>query len=151
MTGYKKLLEENNLQQKDLLLELHAIDKKVDKALLSKIVNHIVLPTKKQLTKICEVLKCHVLDLYDANEIDLINISRNVPIKKKKNKLSAKYNLHVEIDRKLADKVLSQESLNKLGISKISDYIRDCINALVLKLDRIDAPNEKPASSKETD
>lgn len=149
--SYKKIFEEINIRQNDLLDELKKIDSKMDKPLLSKIVNHIVLPTKKQLVIICDTLKCHVLDLYEADEIDLISVSRNVPIKKKR-KSSNKYNLHVEIDRKIADKVLSDEALKKLGISKISDYVRDCINALSLKLDRIDAANEKEKPvSEETD
>lgn len=136
--SYKKLLIESNIQQKELLKELHEFDKRVDKPLLSKIVNYVVLPTKSQLIKICDFLQCHVLDLYEPDEIDLISVSRNIPTGKKKKCKSKYYNLHVEIDRKLADKVFAKESLQKLGINKLSDYVRDCIDALAIKLERIE-------------
>lgn len=147
--SYKKIFAELGIQQKDLLAELNRNDRKMDKSLLSKIVNHLVLPTKQQLKIICAFLKCHVLDLYSANEIDLISVSRNVKIEKKKKSKSNKYNLHVEIDRKIAERVLSKESLKILGIDKLSDYIRDCIDALSLKLERIKNQNEKTSSEEE--
>lgn len=147
--SYKKIFDELGIQQKDLLTELNRYDSRMDKSLLSKIVNHIVLPTKQELKTICTFLKCHVLDLYDADEIDLISVSRNVKIDKKKKSKSNKYNLHVEIDRTIAEKVLSKESLKILGIDKLSDYIRDCIDVLSLKLERIQNQNEKTSSEEE--
>lgn len=147
--SYKKIFDELGIQQKDLLAELNRNDRKIDKSLLSKIVNHLVLPTKQQLKIICEFLNCHVLDLYSANEIDLISVSRNVKIEKKKKSKSNKYNLHVEIDRIVAEKVLSKESLKILGIENLSDYIRDCIDVLALKLERIRSQNEKTSSEEE--
>lgn len=147
--SYKKIFDELGIQQKDLLTELNRDDSRIDKSLLSKIVNHIVLPTKQQLKTICEFLNCHVLDLYSTNEIDLISVSRNIEIEKKKKSKSNKYNLHVELDRKLAERVLSKESLKILGIDKLSDYIRDCIDALSLKLERIKNQNEKTSSEEE--
>ena len=147
--SYKKIFDELGIQQKDLLTHLVEHDSRMDKSLLSKIVNHLVLPTKQQLKIICAFLKCHVLDLYSANEIDLISVSRNVKIGKKKKSKSNKYNLHVELDRKLAEKVLSKESLKTLGIERLSDYIRDCIDALSLKLERIQNKNEKTSSEEE--
>nr|DAK09828.1 MAG TPA: hypothetical protein [Caudoviricetes sp.] len=147
--SYKKIFDELGIQQKDLLTELNRYDSRMDKPLLSKIVNHIVLPTKHQLKTICTFLKCHVLDLYDADEIDLISVSRNVKIDKKRKSKSNKYNLHVEIDRTIAEKVLSKSSLKILGIDKLSDYIRDCIDVLSLKLERIKNQNEKTSSEEE--
>ncbi|MBS1362744.1 MAG: hypothetical protein HPY96_00710 [Bacilli bacterium] len=147
--SYKKIFDELGIQQKDLLAELNRNDRKMDKSLLSKIVNHLVLPTKQQLKTICAFLNCHVLDLYSTNEIDLISVSRNVKIEKKKKSKSNKYNLHVEIDRTVAEKVLSKESLKILGIENLSDYIRDCIDALSLKLQRIKDQNEKTSSEEE--
>lgn len=146
--SYKKIFDELGIQQKDLLSELKKIDERMDKSLLSKIVNHVVLPTKKQLVGIVDYLHCHVLELYSPDEIDLISVSRNIPIKKKKSK-SNKYNLHVEIDRTIAEKVLSKESLKILGIESLSDYIRDCIDVLSLKLERIHSQNEKTSSEEE--
>lgn len=147
--SYKEIFTELGMQQNDLLDILNKFDKKVDKPLLSKIVNHIILPTKNQLKVIVDTLNCHVLDLYTPDELDLISVSRNVKIDKKKKSKSNKYNLHVEIDRTIAEKVLSKESLKILGIEKLSDYIRDCIDALSLKLERIKNKNEKTSSEEE--
>lgn len=147
--SYKKIFDELKIQQNDLLNVLKQFDKKVDKPLLSKIVNHIILPTRNQLKVIVDTLNCHVLDLYEPEEIDLISVSRNVKLDKKKKSKSNKYNLHVELDRKIADKVLSKESLKILGIAKLSDYIRDCIDALALKLERMQNQNEKTSSEEE--
>lgn len=147
--SYKEIFTELGMQQNDLLDILNKFDKKVDKPLLSKIVNHIILPTKNQLKVIVDTLNCHVLDLYTPDELDLISVSRNIKIDKKKKSKSNKYNLHVEIDRTIAEKVLSKESLKILGIEKLSDYIRDCIDALSLKLERIKNQNEKTSSEEE--
>ena len=61
--------------QKELLDNVRRIDQRVDKSLLSKIVNDICLPTPKVLDCICNVAKCDVLDIYDKQEINLLQKS----------------------------------------------------------------------------
>ena len=65
MSKYKNLMISKGIMQKELLDNVRRIDQRVDKSLLSKIVNDICLPTPKLPDCICDVAKCDVLDIYD--------------------------------------------------------------------------------------
>lgn len=75
MSKYKNLMISKGIMQKELLDNVRRIDQRVDKSLLSKIVNDICLPTPKVLDCICNVAKCDVLDIYDKQEINLLQKS----------------------------------------------------------------------------
>ena len=74
MSQYKKMMTRAGVMQKDVVQAVHRRDPRVDKSLVSKFVNDVVLPRKEQLETICDVLGCDVVDLYDQREIDLAHI-----------------------------------------------------------------------------
>lgn len=45
MSKYKKIMSVKGIQQKEVLDAVHRVDRRVDKPLLSKIVNDVCLPT----------------------------------------------------------------------------------------------------------
>ncbi len=71
MAKYKKIMLDKGIMQKDLLEGVRRVDPRVDKSLLSKMVNEICLPNVITLDAICKTLSCGVLDIYDPAEIEL--------------------------------------------------------------------------------
>lgn len=140
MPNYKGLLQEQNLQQKNLLEEIRTIDARVDKALLSKMVNYVCLPTPQQVNVICKTLNCTITELYKPNELIVIPKLSN---SKKPYTPSGMTNIHVQAPMQLVQRVFSKESMVKLGITNKSDCIRDYIEELAKRLDRIEAKERK--------
>lgn len=162
MSRYKKIMIDNGYMQKDLLNNIHRVDSRVDKSLLSKIVNDVCLPVPKVLNSICDYLQCDVLDIYDKNEIDLLNDTNKsnqnngsiVAATYKKDRGGKShgdnvYNLTVEIPRDLADRIFNKKSLRKLGYLSKSDCVRTSLYALDKKLQKIRA-KEKAALDNDT-
>lgn len=71
MAKYKKIMLDKGIMQKELLEGVRRVDPRVDKSLLSKMVNEICLPNVITLDAICKTLSCGVLDIYDPAEIEL--------------------------------------------------------------------------------
>lgn len=140
MPNYKGLLQEQNLQQKKLLEEIRAIDARVDKALLSKMVNYVCLPTPQQADVICKTLNCTISELYKPNELIVIPKSSNA---KKPYTPTGMTNIHVQVEMQLVQRVFSKESMAKLGITSKSDCIRDYLKELAKRLDRIEIKESK--------
>lgn len=150
MSKYKNLMISKGIMQKELLDNVRRIDQRVDKSLLSKIVNDICLPTPKVLDCICNVAKCDVLDIYDKQEIDLLqksnkNSALNAPnivatTRKDRGGLSHGenvYNLTVEIRRDVANRIFTKQALRKLGYLSKTDCIRQLVYALDKKYQKI--------------
>ncbi len=150
MSKYKNLMISKGIMQKELLDNVRRIDQRVDKSLLSKIVNDICLPTPKVLDCICNVAKCDVLDIYDKQEINLLqksnkNSALNAPnivatARKDRGGLSHGdnvYNLTVEIRRDIAERVLNKNALRKLGYLSKMDCVQQFIYALDKKYQKI--------------
>lgn len=150
MSKYKKIMLNNGIMQKELLDNVRRADSRVDKSLLSKIVNDICLPTPKVLDSICKTVKCDVLDIYDRQEIDLLqgsnkNIALSAPnvvatTRKDRGGLSHGnnvYNLTVEIRRDVAERVLDKKALRKLGYLSKTDCVQQLIYALDKKYQKI--------------
>lgn len=146
MSKYKRIMSTKGIQQKEVLDAVHRVDRRVDKPLLSKIVNDVCLPTPQQLKVICDTLVCDVADIYDLREIALGNVSNDI------NKNTAKtrarrdnidvYNLTVEIPRDVADRVFAPDALRKFGCTKKSELIR----RFIFKLDaELSTGKTKPA------
>ncbi len=146
MSKYKKLMLDKGIMQKELLDSVRRTDNRVDKSLLSKIVNDICLPTPKVLESICNAVKCDVLDIYEVQEVDLLRNANKDPLYNDSNAVAREqktrggglshgsniYNLTVEINREVAERLFSKQALRKLGyLSKT-----DCIRQLVYKLDK---------------
>ena len=72
MSKYKKIMFDKGIMQKEVLDKVRCTDPRIDKSLLSKIVNDICLPTPPALACICKSLGCDVLDVYDVREIQLV-------------------------------------------------------------------------------
>ena len=64
---------EAGLKQSDIVAEVQQVERQFGTKVLSKIENGIVLPTPQELKIICAMLRCDPLDIYDREEIDLIN------------------------------------------------------------------------------
>lgn len=145
MSQYKKIMLDKGIMHKDLLEKVRRIDNRVDKSLLSKIVNDNCLPTPKVLDSICKFIGCDILDIYDLTEIDLISLSnKNAYLKAANDVATARkdrgglshgeniYNLTVEISRDVANRVFTKQALSKLGyLSKT-----DCVRQLLFELDK---------------
>ena len=71
MSKYKQAMIKKGIMQKELLDGVRKADARVDKPLLSKIVNDICLPNRVTLKSICNVLQCEPLDIYEKDEINL--------------------------------------------------------------------------------
>ena len=69
MSQYKKVMQTKGIQQKEVLDAVHHVDARVDKPLLSKIVNDVCLPTPQQFKVICDTLVCAPSDIYDPREV----------------------------------------------------------------------------------
>lgn len=159
MSKYKERMIATGIMQKEVLANIQRVDPRVDKPLLSKIVNDLCLPNKPTLESICKTLRCEVLDLYDKKEIDLLSLQplgenedvvvekrifANGKIFRKEVNISSQrkkadiYNLTVELDRKMAMRVLSKDSLKKLGYDGVTDFVRKSVEALIVRLEEIE-------------
>lgn len=150
MSRYKKIMLDKGIMQKELLDGVRHTDSRVDKSLLSKIVNDVCLPTPNVLDSICSAMKCEVLDIYDVQEVDLLHTSNNNASLDAVNKVATArkdrgglshgsnvYNLTVEINRTVADRLFSKPALRKLGYLSKTDCIRQLVYALDKKYQKI--------------
>ncbi len=148
MPNFKSLLDSQKKQQKDLLEVIRKHDPRVDKSLLSKMVNYACLPIPEQAKTICDYFDCEITELYDPSELlQVSQLEKPKPEKPKKKKKSVEYNLHVQIERDLAEQVFSKENLKRLGYVDKSSMIRSLLLQQAKKLDRMDA--KEKASKKE--
>lgn len=148
MPNYKTLLTAQKKQQKELLQVIRQKDPRVDARLLSKMVNYVCLPIPEQAKVICEYFNCEITELYDPSELlQISQLEKPKPEKPKSKKKPIEYNLHVQIERDLAEQVFSKENLKRLGYVDKSSMIRSLILQQAKKLDRMDA--KEKASKKE--
>lgn len=147
MSKYKKLMFCRGVMQKELLDDVRRTDTRIDKSLLSKIVNDICLPTRPTLDSICKSLSCSVLDIYDVREIDLIPKTNDLTavntVATQRTSHDGKshgdniYNLTVEIPRDVAERVFNKTALQKLGYSNKTDFVRRAVEQLDGELSKI--------------
>lgn len=150
MSRYKKIMLDKGIMQKELLDGVRHTDSRIDKSLLSKIVNDVCLPTPHVLDSICSAMKCEVLDIYDVQEVDLLHTSKNNAALDAVNRVATArkdrgglshgsnvYNLTVEINRTVADRLFSKPALCKLGYLSKTDCIRQLVYALDKKYQKI--------------
>lgn len=78
MSQYKKVMQTKGIQQKEVLDAVHRVDARVDKPLLSKIVNDVCLPTPQQFKVICDTLVCAPSDIYDRAKLSLCRHRRQI-------------------------------------------------------------------------
>jgi hypothetical protein len=143
MPKYKECLRRADTRQSELLTSVNAVDPRVDKPLLSKFVNNVCLPTPPQLDAICGALNCTVVELYDRSEVDLLKDAPPEAVKKRnRSKRNAAreskiYNLTVELDREVAERVLNPEALKQLGYNDKSDFVRKHVAAAAARLEHL--------------
>ena len=149
MSHYKKVMSTKGIQQKEVLDAVHRVDPRVDKSILSKIVNQVCMPTPKQFKVICYTLVCKTDDIYDPREIALVpDVKNDTTLNISTARTRARrqnidvYNLTVEIPRDVAERVFSPAALRKFGCTKKSELIR----RIIFKLDAELSTNKtKPA------
>lgn len=150
MSKYKKIMLDKGIMQKDLLERVRRTDRRVDKSLLSKIANDICLPTPITLDCICKTLSCDVLDIYDSREINLLQNSSKYAENNAANTVATArkdrgglshgdniYNLTVELDRTIAERIFSKKALRALGYLSKTDFVRQAVYALDKKYQKI--------------
>lgn len=130
MSKYKKIMLTSGIMQKEVLTNVQRVDPRVDKSLLSKIVNDICLPTKPTLDSICKTLRCGVLDIYDPHEINLLpdntdcaGVNAVATARNSRGGLSHGdnvYNLTVEIDRRTAERITQTRLFKQSGLCATS-------------------------------
>ncbi len=164
MSRYKKVMLQRGVMQKSVAEKVYKTDPRVDAPLLSKIINDVVLPTPRTLKTICATLACEPLDIYDSHEIALIPptaaqeasgggrsdnpaTSAEAARKRQRRRDKGLYNLTVEIDRDIAERVFTPEALRKLGYLSKSDFVRQAVAALADRLSTIEA-KEKAADAR---
>lgn len=147
MSKYKKIMFDKGIMQKEVLDKVRCTDPRIDKSLLSKIVNDICLPTPPTLACICKSLGCDVLDVYDVREIQLVPpeqtaekaVATATERTRRRRASNYFYNLTVEIPRDLAMRVFSKDALRKLGYLSKTDCVRRLVEELDAKLSAIEA------------
>lgn len=147
MSKYKKIMFDKGIMQKEVLDKVRCTDPRIDKSLLSKIVNDICLPTPPALASICKSLGCNVLDVYDVREIQLVPseqtaekaVATATERTRRRRASNDFYNLTVEIPRDLAERVFSKNALRKLGYLSKTDCVRRLVEELDAKLSAIEA------------
>lgn len=161
MSRYKTIMLQRGVMQKAVAEKVHKADPRVDSPLLSKIINDYCLPTPRTLETICKTLACEPLDIYDPHEIELTpptitqdaagggrsdNTATSAEAARKRQRRRDKglYNLTVEIDRDIAERVFTPEALRKLGYLSKSDFVRQAVAELADRLSTIEA-KEKAA------
>ena len=147
---------QRGVMQKAVAEKIHKTDPRVDTSLLSKFVNDVCLPTPRTLATICKTLACAPLDIYDPAEIALTpstlaqeatgggNTGNPAPSteaakKRERRRVNGLYNLTVEIPRDVAERVFTPEALRKLGYLSKSDFVRQAVAALDVRLSTIEA------------
>lgn len=124
MSKYKKIMFDKGIMQKEVLDKVRCTDPRIDKSLLSKIVNDICLPTPPALACICKSLGCDVLDVYDVREIQLVPpeqaagkaVATATERTRRRRASNDFYNLTVEIPRDLAERVFSKKRVAQVGV-----------------------------------
>lgn len=141
MSKYKKVMLQRGIMQKEVLTAVQHVDERVDKSLLSKIVNDVCLPTPRALDAICTTLACEVGDLYEPQEITLaptptqvVNNDGSVCAATQRTRDRRQnndfYNLTAEIPRDLADRVLIRPVLQKMGYKSVRDFVQHAVEWL---------------------
>ncbi len=149
MPKYKSLLDSQEKHQSDLLEAIKQMDPRVDKNLLSKIVNYVCLPIPEQAKAICDYLNCEITELYDSSELlQVSQLEKPKPTHPKKKRKPNEFNLNVRVERDLVERVFSKENMRRLGIVDKSSAIRSFILQLDRKLQRMEA-KEKSSIKKE--
>lgn len=112
----KQILCNKNIKHIELTKVLET-----DKSTISKIMNYRILPTPEDAQKICDFLKCNILDIYEQKEITL----KNVAYKGDKTQNDKKY-YRLSVRLKLGGCNLLQQpkKLHELGYESIADWVR---------------------------
>ncbi|MCM1237638.1 MAG: hypothetical protein NC489_46845 [Ruminococcus flavefaciens] len=162
MSKYKGIMLRRGVMQKDVSESIRRVDPRVDTSLMSKFVNDVCLPTPPVLNAICKTLSCTPLDIYDPREIDLAPksdadvetpatgggqaVKADTERSRKRRRENNFYNLTVEIDRNVAERVFAPDALRKLGYLSKSDFVRQAVAALDARLSTI-TEKEKAADA----
>lgn len=136
MPKYKQVIAKSGISQQELTNRVHSIDRRVDKSLMSKFVNYVCVPTPAQTRVINNILGCETQELYTTDELNY-NFSAEYSQSTARRRASNVYNLTIEVDRDLVERVFSSEAMRLLKITNKSDYIRQCLLRLDRRLEKI--------------
>lgn len=117
----KEILKNKNLEQQELAQKID-----IDKYQISKITNYKCLPTPQQAEKICEILDCNILDIYNKNEIDLIKGAKKAS---RNNNDNLYYRLSVRLNKSGCN-CLKPENIKLLGYKTIKEWVLECMEDL---------------------
>lgn len=123
----KEYLKEHNIQQKELAKVLN-----IDKYQMSKIANHICLPTPEQAKIIIDYLHCDAKLIFPQDFVNfkIANLSH-----KKANSDNLFYRLSVRLDKGSCN-CLKSKNLKLLGYESLKSWTEEQIHDLNAQLDR---------------
>lgn len=105
--------------------------------MLSNFENYKCLPIPKTLQEICAVLDCGVLDLYDRDEIYILQKRKRTEQQGPKT-----YKLTVTLPNNLRI-LLTQKNLELCGFTSLKDFIMECCRKFEQKLEAIKTKTTK--------
>ena len=134
MPRIKEVLAEKNISQNQLAKIIHEKYPIVDKAMLSKFSNGIIIPSKKILEELCSILDCHTNDLYSYEELDYRNCfveNRGVatPLKLKSTEKVCSENkkihtISLRIDNETRNFLSNSDVIKNYGVKTFSEFVR---------------------------
>jgi len=134
MPKIKEILAERNISQNQLAKLIHDKYPIVDKSMLSKFSNGIIIPSKKILEELCLILNATTNDLYSFEELDYKNCfveNRGVatPLKLKSfQEVSSKnkkpFTFSVRIDKETREFLSDSDVMKNYGVKTFSEFIR---------------------------
>lgn len=133
MPKYKAILAEKDLLQKDLAAQIGISAEETSKLARGKI-----LPTVKNLKKICALLEVKPLDIYTKGEIDLLSVGKsNEPLEPQN------YRFSVRLPREWCEVLLDEDKLKKCGYRDKTHWAKVCLGRLTAQYKAITNWEEK--------
>lgn len=108
--------------QKELIRGLHKRGIEVDKPYLSKLERGQYLPTMELMRALCEEFKCEPLDIYEREEIDLLN-AQKYPRASGRVRLSDRYRISARLQEGCCNSL--KEALRNKGMT-IQGWMERC-------------------------
>lgn len=128
----KEKRKELNIEQTDL-----AVHVGTNVPMISNFERYKCLPVPTMLKAICKVLKCEVLDIYEANEIYIKEADIKSQLKVALREKPCVYRLTADLPN-YAREILNSKNLEKCGYHSLKDFIWHCFKRFEKRLKAIE-------------
>lgn len=126
----QEMRRERNIEQLDLATRVGT-----NAPMMSNFERYKCIPTPEMLNKICEILNCQALDIYDESELFVI-VSHAAKAGSKKTKNPSFYRLTADLPGYARD-ILCARNLEKCGYHSLKDFIWHCFKRFEKKLQAV--------------